>query len=217
MHAQAIDPPHLPDAVGPPVSLLICRFEDRRGERFHSPAVLGAIPVAHLLYSADTYHYPDRLVMTRGNLRGRPQLTQGPLDTALPDLLAATLGRARPRWQIEVTASKDRCRSGGDAAYVIDGAIRRTELKVHMNMVPLGVLGVLGAPTSFVDFVAEVDVEVRRADGGEAWAQTFRADARKATGLYYNRFAAPDLLSALVTETVQGSVEGAIHVAERGL
>lgn len=216
LHDAPIEVPALPEAAGPPVPLLVCRFEDLRGERFGRIAASGVIPFVNLFYTGSTTYYADR----GGFLRDKgvkSDVAVGTIENALPDLVARTIKQQRPAWPIEVTATRERCRSGGDAAFVIDGSIRRTELRNHTNFLPLGVLSLLGTPLGFVDFVGELDVEVRRADTGAAvWRHTFQIDERRAVGLYYGRDAGYRLFTALVSDTVRAAAAGAIHVAERG-
>ncbi|PCC73851.1 hypothetical protein SAMN02745121_06230 [Nannocystis exedens] len=215
LHDAPVALPALPEAAGPPVSLLVCRFDDLRGERLMTTSPIGLVPGPNLLYMGNTIHYVDRGGFA-GSKNGRPLVRTGDLQTALPDLLAATIREARPDWPIEVTASPERCRAGGDAAYVIDGAIRRTDLRLHSNAVPLGVLALLGAPFTFLSFEGELDVEIRRADRGAiAWRHGFRIDERRAVGLYYGHEAAYSLFSSLLQEAVAHSVASAIHIAER--
>lgn len=217
LHDAPIEIPALPPAAGPPVSLLVCRFADLRGERFARTSPADAIPIANFFYTGTTIYYMDRAGFVTGTRRGMPQVSLGALETALPDMIAAAIQKARPRWQVEVTASKDRCESGGDATYVIDGAIRRTELRIHGNLLPLGLLSPLGAPGRFIDFNGEVDVAVRHAGTGKtAWHHTFHSDERRAVGLYYNRHASHALFTALVTDAARHTSAGAIHIAERG-
>lgn len=216
LHDAPVPVPALPEASGPPVSLLVCRFGDLRGERYHKTAAVGLIPGPNFFYAGTTHYYVDRsgLVDDRG---GRPQIRVGDLSTALPDMIADSLKKARPTWHVEVTASRDRCRSGGDAAFVIDGEIRRTELRAHNNLVPLGLLSLLGTPFTFLEFTGDVAVEVRRADTGAAvWRHDFQVDERRAVGLYYNKNAGLALFERLLRETVERSAAGAVHVAERG-
>ncbi|WAS90948.1 hypothetical protein [Nannocystis punicea] len=216
LHDTPIQLPALPEAAGPPVPLLVCRFDDLRGDRLMTTSPVGLIPGPNLLYMGNTIHYVDRGGFA-GSKHGRPQVRSGDLGTALPDLLAATIREARPDWPIEVTASPERCRKGGDARYVIDGAIRRTDMRIHSNAVPLGVLALIGAPFTFLSFDGEFDVEIRRADTGAiAWRHGFRIDERRAVGLYYGHKAAYTLFSSLLQETVAKSVASAIHIAERG-
>ncbi len=217
LHDAPIPLPPLPAAVGPPVSVLVCRFADKRGDKFMRLSPAGMIPMVNLFYMGETFYYADRGGFAGDTRRGHPQLMVGTLETSLPDLVAASIREARPGWPVEVTASLDRCRSGGDAQYVIDGSIRRTELRVHTSFLPLGVLALFGVPGKFVDFVGEVDVEVRDARTGRAaWSHTFLTDERRAVGLYYHRHSGRDMFSALLVDTVQRTSTGAIHVAERG-
>ncbi|MDC0720330.1 hypothetical protein [Nannocystis bainbridge] len=215
LHEAPVRLPALPEAVGPPVSLLVCRFDDLRGDVLTTTSPVGLIPGPNLFYMGHTFHQVDRGGFV-GSKNGRPLVRAGDLRTALPDLLAATIREARPDWAIEVTASPERCRAGGEATFVIDGAIRRTEMRVHSNAVPLGLLAVIGVPFSFLSFAGELDVEIRRADtGAVAWRHGFRIDERRAVGLYYGQKAAYTMFSALLQETVAQSVTSAIHIAER--
>jgi hypothetical protein len=218
LHDAPIDLPTLPPAsTAPPVSLLVCRFTDHRGDRFARGTATDFIPYAALFYTSVTAYHLDHSGFMGRRHHGRPQVILGSLTTDLPDLVAAAIQRARPTWKIEVTGSKDRCRTGGDATYVIDGAIRRTELRSHMNVVPLGLLALIGVPHRFVDFVGEFDVEVRHAGtGARAWDHTFKVDERRSIGLYYNRHVAHDLFTALLRDTVATTASGAISLAERG-
>lgn len=217
LHDAPITLPPLPAAAGPPVSVLICRFADKRGERYMRISPAGAIPMVNLFYTGETFYYADRGGFAGDSKRGHPQIKVGTLENTLPDLVAASLRAARPDWPIEVTASPERCRSGGDAQYVVDGAIRRTELRVHTSFLPLGLLSIVGVPGKFVDFVGEFDVEVRHAATGRAaWSHTFKSDERRAVGLYYNRHSGREMFAALLVEAVQRTTAGAVHVAERG-
>jgi hypothetical protein len=217
LHDDPIELAVLPPAEGPPVSLLVCRFADRRGDRFARDPPSNFVPYVPLFYAGKTNYHLDHAGFIARSRGGRPQVVMGSLPNDLPDLLAKSIQRARPAWHIEVTASEDRCRSGGDASFVIAGAIRRTELREHVNFVPLGVLALLGVPHRFIDFVGEFDVEVRHAStGARAWDHTFRVDERRAVGLYYNRHVAQDLFTGLLRATVEQSASGAIQLAERG-
>lgn len=217
LHDAPIELNVLPAAPGPPVSLLVCRFVDRRGDRFSRDPGSNFVPYVPLFYAGTTRYHVDHAGFIARPRGGRPQVVMGSLASDLPDLLAQAIVRARPTWKVEVTASEDRCRSGGDASLVIAGAIRRTELREHMNFVPLGLLAVLGVPHRFVDFVGEFDVEVRRADtGARAWDRYFRVDERRPVGLYYNRHVAHDLFTGLLRDTVEQTASGAIQLAERG-
>ena len=126
--------------------------------------------------SAVSAALPELIVSSKKRWR---QVVMGSLASDLPDLLAQAIVRARPTWKVEVTASEDRCRSGGDASLVIAGAIRRTELREHMNFVPLGLLAVLGVPHRFVDFSDDLAVWVvfYGPDGGEARTSSPEAHA----------------------------------------
>jgi hypothetical protein len=216
LHDAPIEVPALPEAAGPPVSLLVCRFEDLRGDRFGRNAPTAAIPVVNFFYTGGTSYYADR----SGFLRDKGFKTDvlvGTIENTLPDLVARTIQEKRPAWPIEVTATRERCRGGGDAAFVIDGAIRRTELRTHFNLFPLAVMSLVGTPLAFVDFTGELDIEIRHAGTGAAvWRHTFQIDERRAVGLYYNRHAGYELFAALVRDAVRGAAAGAIHVAERG-
>lgn len=216
LHDAPIEVPALPPAAGPPVSLLVCRFADLRGDRFARTSAADHIPVVNFFYMGTTIYHVDRAGFALGLQGGRQQVVLGTLENQLPDMIAASILQARPDWRIEVTASKDRCASGGDATYVIDGAIRRTELKVHTSLLPLGLLAVVGAPAKFVDFTGEIDVEVRRTGGTRAWQHTFQSDERRAVGLYYNHKSEHRLFTALLRDAVEKASSGAIHVAERG-
>lgn len=217
--APLIDEPvavSVPEAAGPPVSLLVCRFADLRGDVHSRINPVSLIPGPNFVYTGQTFHYVERVGFP-GSKNGRPLIRQGDLQNALPDMIAAAVLQARPHWTVEVTASRDRCRSGGDAALVIDGAVRRTDLRTHFNVVPLGLLALLGVPYVFVAFDGELDVEVRHADSGAiAWRHGFEIDERRSVGAYYNHRAASEMFSALVRETVAQSVTSAIHIAERG-
>ncbi|MBZ5710640.1 hypothetical protein [Nannocystis pusilla] len=204
----------LPEAAGPPVSLLVCRFADHRDTRLVTPSPVGLIPGPNLFYTGGTLHRVDRFADVHG---GRHQVRMGDLETALPDLLAASIREVRPSWPIEVTASPDRCRSGGDAMFVIDGAIRRTDLRMHTNIVPLGFLALVGVPFSFLHFTGELDVEIRQAGTGAVlWRHGFEIDERRSAGFYYGHRAAYEMFSALLHETVAQSVVSVVHVGERG-
>ncbi|MDC0668221.1 hypothetical protein [Nannocystis radixulma] len=206
----------LPEAAGPPVPLLVCRFADHRDTRLVTPSPVGLIPGPNLFYTGSTLHRVDRGGFA-GVTGGRPHVRMGDLEMALPDLLAASIREVRPNWPIEVTASPDRCRSGGDAMFVIDGAIRRTDLRMHTNIVPLGLLGVVGAPFSFLQFDGELDVEIRQAGTGAVlWRHGFEIDERRAVGFYYGGKAAYEMFSALLRETVAQSVVSVVHIGERG-
>jgi len=216
LHDSPIPIAALPEAEGPPVSLLVCRFTDLRSDRLVTPSPIGMIPGPNLFYTGSTIHRVDRggFLGYRG---GRPQARMGDLEMALPDLLAASIREVRPHWPIEITASPERCRSGGDAQLVIDGAIRRTDMRVHTNVVPLGMLALLGLPFSFLHFDGELDIEIRHADtGAVAWRHGFEIDERRNVGLYYGYKAAYEMFSALLRETVAQSVVSAIHIGERG-
>ena len=132
LHDAPIEVPALPPAAGPPVSLLVCRFADLRGQRFARISAADHIPVANFFYMGTTIYHVDRAGFALGAQGGKQQVVLGTLENQLPDMIAASIQRARPDWQIEVTASKDRCASGGDASPDASGAhARRTDARAR--------------------------------------------------------------------------------------
>ena len=99
------------------------------------------------------------------------------------------------------------CIATHSAAKPIAGAIRRTDLHMRINIVPLGALALLGTPLSFVQFDGELDVEIRRADSGAiVWRHGFEIDERRNVGLYYGYKAAYEMFSALLRAREQRAI-----------
>jgi hypothetical protein len=88
--------------------------------------------------------------------------------------------------------------------YVVMGKLKRTTLVSHGNIVPLGLLGILGAPYVFVSYSIEYEIQLFRPADMSAPVSTnvYTYAGKKVVGLYYNLSAPYDLFVQALEATL---------------
>lgn len=174
---------------------LIYPFEDLRGGEYGYVYATSFIPVVDFFHVGGTTEYPEQSGSLQSSQGGRPMVTVGSLDTAMPYLVSSLMRQMRFTSNAtpidEANTQVDLRRFD----YVVMGKLRRTHFEVHINIVPLAVLGVFGAPYCFVsmDMEYEVDLFRRGAMGTPLAHHTYRFHGSRVVGLYYNLSAYYDL------------------------
>lgn len=183
---------------------LIYPFEDLRGGEYGYIYATSFIPVVDFFHIGSTNEYPEQSGSLESSQGGRPMVTVGSLDTAMPYLLSSLMRQMRLTQSVtpidEANTQVDL--SGFD--YVVMGKLRRTHFETHINIVPLGLLSLLGVPYCFVSMDMSYEVDVFRPGSMSVPLahHTYQFRGSRSVGLYYNLSAYYDLFIEGLEETM---------------
>ncbi|MBM4370493.1 MAG: hypothetical protein FJ098_02515 [Deltaproteobacteria bacterium] len=183
---------------------LIYPFEDLRGGEYGYLYPTALIPVVNFFHIGSYNKFPEQAGILRANRGGRPIVSVGSMDSAMPYLLATMMrqmkftGNATP---LESVNAKVDLRSFD---FVVQGKLKKTRYDQHTNLIPLGVLGLLGMPYTFTSLEMEYEVFLFRARdlATPIITRTYSFEDSTAVGLYYNQSAAFDMFIAGLETTL---------------
>lgn len=188
-------------ATGPTV--LVYPFTDARPEEFRYTYPTTFIPVINLFHLGGKDRYPEQSEVLESSAYGVATRTTGAYDHDLPLLLGRRLAGVR-------AVALEELRPGEDTAgfeYVVIGTVQQTVVDQHVNIIPLAVLAVLGAPVAFVDHQLEWSVAVYHRDRLDVplLEHTYAFDDKLVSGAYYN----PSPARALVVQGLDTTLASA--------
>lgn len=181
---------------------LIYPAEDLRGGVYGLLYPTTLIPGINFFHMGDSKNFPE----TSGMLRSGMAVTVGSLPSAFPYLLAEMMRTTRftpNATPIDQTNTKVKLRSFN---YVIMGKILKSEFERHINIIPLAVLGIVGAPYIFVkgEVTFEISLYRTRNMNKPLFTKKYTHTDSKAVGLYYNHNACFDIfIEALESKLVE--------------
>ncbi len=174
---------------------LLYPLEDLRGGEYGYLYPSSLIPAVNFFHIGSYNQYPEQAGILQSNQGGKATVTVGSLPSAFPYLLADLMRNMRltpNATPIDQINTKVKLASFD---YVIMGKLKNTKLTQHINMIPLALLGILGAPYIFVN--GEMEFEISLYKGGKLdnplLTKTYTFKDSMVVGLYYNHSAYFDL------------------------
>lgn len=176
-------------------AFLLYPFEDLRGGEYGYLYPSTFIPIVQFFHLGFYHRFPEQAGILLANRGGRPVVSVGSMESAMPYLLATMMrqmklsDRATP---LESVNAKVDLRSFD---FVVHGKVKKTKFARHVNIVPLAVLGLLGVPYDFQSLEMEYEVLVFRSSDlvHPILRRTYSFNDSTAVGLYYNQSAAFDM------------------------
>ncbi len=196
--------------------LLVYPLIDERGGEYSYLYPTSLIPVVDFFHIGQRHQYPETKGMLVSNQGGRATVTYGSLAPAFPYLLADA---SREMRLTNAITPIDQINSKVDLTkfdYVVMGKLKRTKLVNHVNLIPLAVLGIVGAPYAFVNYELEFEIELYRSGNTDApiFSKSYTYRGKKAIGYYYNYSANFDLFIGGVEETIPRAVRDLAEAIE---
>lgn len=188
---------------------LIKPFDDLRGGEYSYIYASSFIPVVNFFHLGGYNRFPEQANLLRANRGGRPTVTVGALDSAMPFLLAELMRKMRLSsyaTPLEEVNTKVDLRSFD---YVVTGSLKTTRFAAHTNLIPLTLIGILGVPYLFTNYELEYDVAVAPAQDPSRpiMKKTYKFTDSTVVGLYYNHSAAFDMFIGALEQTLPTVVE----------
>ena len=188
---------------------LIKPFEDLRGGEHSYIYATSFIPVVNFFHIGAYNRFPEQANLLQANRGGRPTVTVGALDSAMPFLLAELMRKMRLTsyaTPLEEVNTKVDLRAFD---YVVTGSLKTTRFAAHTNLIPLTLIGILGVPYLFTNYELEYDVTVAPAQepSRHIMTKTYKFADSTAVGLYYNHSAAFDMFIGALEQTLPTVVE----------
>lgn len=183
---------------------LLLPFEDERGPEFGYVYPSTFIPIASLFHMGGYTGYPENAGILKGRQDDQWVVSVGTLDQAMPYLLATLMEQMKlstnsvPLDSFEVEVAPE------PFDYLVKGRLIKTRYNEHVNIVPLGILGLLGAPYRFSDYEMEFEVSVFAAAdlASPVLKKTYSFSDEKVGGAYYNHHAAWKMFMAGLENTL---------------
>lgn len=188
---------------------LLKPFEDLRGGEYGYIYPTSFIPLVNFFHLGAYYSYPEQANILQADRGGRPTVTVGALDSAMPFLMAELMRKMRltnNATPLEEVNTKVDLR-GFD--YVITGALKKTRFAEHVVLTPLGYLGILGVPFAFAYYDLDYEVVVAPAQNPAEpiLRKTYTFSDSRVIGFYYNQSAAFDMFIGGLERTLPTVVE----------
>jgi len=167
--------------------ILILPFEDLRGDEYSRSGVSNHIPVLSLIYSRGQLNYPEHAGVLRTEEHNRRTVAVGGLETAMPQLLGATMQKMALSSAIASAPGFDFADQQYD--YVVAGRIHTTRFDEHSSAALAIAGGLVGVPYVFITYNLAYDITLYDArDRRHALFQrTYGFRDSRAAGLYYNQ------------------------------
>jgi hypothetical protein len=169
--------------------ILIYPMTDLRGE-YHSYVLPPSyIPGIDLLYMGTEYYYPDySSIFAFGSFGGSPEITVGSIPYDFPNLFAKKIADKKLT-PMAVPISNINLKSTDLSSYdyVVFSKLKKATVTQSINIIPMGILAYLGAPCTFYNMSAEVEIEVFKISdlGSPVLQKTYLFDKTEVAGLYY--------------------------------
>lgn len=183
---------------------LIYPFDDLRGGEYAHVYPSSYILVANLFHLGGYNRYPEQAGILRASRGGRPVVSVGSLDAAMPFLIATMMREMKFTANATPLESVNARTSLQDFDYVIRGNVKKTKYKSQTNIIPLAILGLLGTPYMFTNF--EIEYEVLLFEPSDLSTplhrETYTFEDSTPVGLYYNSSAAFDMFIAGLETTI---------------
>lgn len=189
-------------------AFVIYPFEDLRGGEYGYIFPSSFIPIINFLHLGFYNKYPEQAGILTANRGGRPVVSVGSMDAAMPYLLATMMRQMKLSTNVTPLESVNAKVDLRSFDYVIQGKVNSTKFTEQANIVPLGVLGLIGMPFVFSSLEMSYEVLVFRANDlvKPVLRQTYRFEDSTAVGLYYNQSAAFDMFIAGLETTLPNVV-----------
>lgn len=199
LSALPLHTPEIRDTAAGPL-VLVHPFTDARPEEFRYTYPTTMIPLVNLFHLGNADRYPEQGETLESSAHGVTTRTTGAFEHDLPVLLSRRIAGVR-------VVTLEELQPGEEMAgfeYVITGTVVQTVVDTHVNIIPLAILGIFGAPTAFVDHQLEWEVVVTRADRLDQplLQRTYVFDERLASGAYYNHSPARKLVVQGLDQTI---------------
>lgn len=184
----------VPPAEQTETSILLHPFEDLRGGTFSHIFATTFIPVVQLFHLGSSSGYPEMTGILRSSEGGRQVATVGSLPTSLPYLLASMIREMRLTSSATPLTELNNRSDARRFDWHVRGRVLQTHFASQGNVIPLGLLAILGVPFNFVSYQMEYEVQLfARDDPQPVFVGRYPFRARRAVGLYYNLSAHHDL------------------------
>ncbi len=198
--------------------ILLYALEDLRGGTFGGAMATTFIPVVNLFHAGHYREYAEYSAMLFSRAGGfGGTITVGSMPESYPYLMAAMIremrltANATPVSQIN---TKVDLRSYD---YVVTGKLKKTEFTVHFNIIPLGILGILGVPFVFINYEMDYELSFYRADNMNTAIGTkaYTYSGTKVAGQYYGQEACFDhFIGSLEKSMQQGVLDLATAISQ---
>jgi hypothetical protein len=198
-HAESVD-----GALQTDRKILIYPFEDLRGGEYGFLYPTSLIPIVNFFHLGSYNNYPEQSAILVSDLGGRASVTVGALDSAMPFLMAEMMRKMRLTNNVTPLAEINTKTELSSYDYVIRGKLRVTTFDLHVNIIPLGILAILGVPYQFPNFelAYEVTVTSSARPATPIFQKTYSFDDSTVIGLYYNQQAAYEMFIKGLEETL---------------
>jgi len=161
--------------------------------------------VINLFHLGGKDRYPEQSEVLESSAYGVATRTTGAYEHDLPRLLGHRLPGVRAVVLEELRPGEDT--SGFE--YVVIGTVQQTVVDQQVNIIPLAILAVFGAPVAFVDHQLDWSVAVYHRDRLDVplLARSYTFDDELVSGAYYNPSPARALVVAGLDTTVASAAK----------
>ncbi|MFH2002158.1 MAG: hypothetical protein ABIK28_20970, partial [Planctomycetota bacterium] len=134
----------------------------------------------------------------------KPFCSVGSLDTSFPYLLAETMRNMKLTNNVVPIDEANVKVNLSEYDYIIRGKLNKTELETHVNIIPLGILSILGAPVAFHNFTLNYEIQLFESSNMQKpiFTETYSRDLTAAQGMYYGQSACFDLFIEALEKTL---------------
>lgn len=185
LHDAPLQTPEVRPTVDEP-TVLVRGFADERGDEFRYTFPTSMIPLVNLFHLGQRDHFPEQSETLESSAHGQATRTTGAYEHDLPILLSRRISNVRA-WAADAIDDQPKATD-----YVVTGSIVRTNVEVHVNVIPLAILSLFGTPVMFVEHELAWTVVVARTDSPDPplFEETYEFRDKVASGAYYNYYPA---------------------------
>lgn len=174
---------------------LLYALDDLRGSKYVDHYPTSFIPLINLLHIGVQHKYPETAGILRGQQGMKPFCSVGALDSSFPYLLADMMRSMKLSNKVVPIEEANVKANLSEYDYVVKGKLNKSELETHVNILPLGILSLIGAPAAFHNFTLDYEIQLFKADdmSRPLFANTYHRELSMTEGLYYGQSARFDL------------------------